>query len=105
MKTALEALAPTFEQSSGHTLAFAFAPSGRTARLVAEGAANDVAIVTDHGIDELIEQGRIVAGTRIDVARSPMALAVQKGAPRPDISSAEKFRATMLAAKSVAMSH
>jgi molybdate transport system substrate-binding protein len=105
MKTSLEALAPTFEQASGHTLAFAFAPSGRTAKIVAGGEANDVAIVTDRGIDELIEQGRIVAGTRVDVARSPMALAVQKGAPRPDISSAEKFRATMLAAKSVAMSH
>jgi molybdate transport system substrate-binding protein len=105
MKTSLEAAAPEFERTSGHTLAFAFAPSGRTAKIGAGGEANDVAIVTDRGIDELTEQGRIVAGTRTDLARSPMALAVQKGAPRPDISSAEKFRNAMLAAKSLAMSH
>jgi molybdate transport system substrate-binding protein len=105
MKTSLEAVAPAFERTTGHTLAFAFAPSGRTAMIVAGGEANDVAIVTDRGIDELIEQGHIVAGTRTDLARSPMALAVQKGAPRPDISSAEKFREAMLAAKSLAMSN
>jgi molybdate transport system substrate-binding protein len=105
MKTSLDAAAPEFERTTGHTLAFAFAPSGRTARIVAGGEANDVAIVTDRGIDELIEQGRIVAGTRTDLARSAMALAVQKGAPRPDISSAEKFRDAMLAAKALAMSN
>jgi len=105
MKTSLDELAPEFERATGHTLAFAFAPSGRTAKLVSGGEANDIAIVTDHGIDELTEQGRIVAGTRTDVARSPMALAVQKGAPKPDISSAEKVRETLLAAKSVAMSN
>ena len=105
MKTSLEALTPAFERETGHTITFAFAPSGRTAKLVAGGAENDIAVVTDRGIDELTEQGRIVAGTRVDLARSPMALAVQKGAPKPDISSAEQFRETMLAAKSLAMSN
>lgn len=105
MKTSLDALAPEFERASGNKLAFFFGPSARIAKLVAEGEENDVAIVTAEGIEELTKQGKIVPGTRADIARSAMGLAVQKGAPKPDISSAEKFKAAMLAAKSLAMSN
>jgi molybdate transport system substrate-binding protein len=105
MKTSLDAFAPEFERATGHGLVCVFGPSARIAKLVAGGEKNDVAIVTDEGIENLIRDGRIVAGTRADIARSAMALAVQKGAPRPDISSAEKFKQAMLAAKSLAMSN
>lgn len=105
MKTALEALAPSFQQSTGHTLAFSFGPSGRMARLAREGEANDVTIVTSAGIDDLIASGWIVPGSRVDIARSAIGVAVQKGSPLPDISSAEAFKRSMLAARSVAMSH
>jgi molybdate transport system substrate-binding protein len=105
MKTSLDALAPEFERATGHGLVCVFGPSARIAKLVADGEKNDVAIVTDEGIENLIRDGRIVAGTRVDIARSVMALAVQKDAPRPDISSAEKFKQAMLAAKSLAMSN
>ena len=105
MKTSLDALAPEFERANDAKLTFAFGPSARIAKLVADGEANDVAIVTAQGIEELIRNGKIVAGSRADIARSAMALAVQKGAPKPDISSAEKFKQTMLAAKSLAMSN
>jgi molybdate transport system substrate-binding protein len=105
MKTSLDELTAEFERAAGHTLAFSFGPSARIKKQVAEGEQNDVTIATDKGIDELIAQGRIVAGTRADLARSAMALAVQQGAKRPDISSAEKFREAMLAAKSLGMSN
>jgi molybdate transport system substrate-binding protein len=105
MKTSLDALAPEFERASGNKLGFFFGPSARIAKLVAEGEENDVAIVTAEGIEELIKQGKIVPGTRVDIARSAMGLAVQKGAPKPDISSAQKFKEAMLAAKSLAMSN
>src|SRR5262249_5282675 len=65
----------------------------------------DVAIVTNEGLEGLITAGRIVPGTRTDIARSAMALAVQRGAPKPDISTAEKFKAALLAAKSLGMSN
>src|SRR5262249_47269689 len=90
---------------SGHKIAFSFGPSTRIAKQVADGETNDVAIVTAKGIDDLIKQGRIVAGSRVDLARSPMALAVQKGAPKPDISTPEKFKQAMLNAKSLGMSN
>ena len=105
MKTSLDELAPEFERLNDAKLTFTFGPSARIAKLVADGEDNDVAIVTSQGIEDLIRQGRIVAGTRADIARSAMAMAVQKGAPKPDISSAEKFREAMLSAKSLAMSN
>ena len=105
MKTSLDALTPEFERTTGSKLAFSFGPSARIAKLVADGEANDVAIVTAEGIEQLIKQGQIVPGTRTDIARSAMGIAVQKGAPRPDISSAKKFKQAMLAAKSLGMSN
>src|SRR3954466_9078273 len=101
MKTSLDELAPEFERATGTTLSFVFGPSARIAKMVADGEAHDVAIVTDHGHDDLTRQGRLVPGIRKDIAKSAMALAVQKGAPRPDISSAAKFKETLLAAKSI----
>jgi molybdate transport system substrate-binding protein len=105
LKTSMDVLAPEFERASGHKLALSFGPSMRIAKQVADGEPNDVTIVTADGIDELTTQGRIVAGSRTDVARSAMGLAVQKGAPRPDISTAEKFKEAMLQAKSLGMSN
>jgi molybdate transport system substrate-binding protein len=105
LKTSMDVLAPEFERESGHKLAMSFGPSTRITRQVADGEANDVAIVTAEGIESLIKQGRIVADSRTDLARSAMGLAVQKGAPRPDISTAEKFKEAMLKAKSVGMSN
>jgi molybdate transport system substrate-binding protein len=105
MKTSMDMLMPQFEQASGHKTSFTYGPSARIAKQVADGDANDVAIVTDAGIDDLIKKGRIVPGSRADLARSAMALAVQRGAPRPDISTVEKFKQAMLAAKSLGMSN
>jgi molybdate transport system substrate-binding protein len=105
MKTSLDELAPGFERETGHQLTFSFGPSARITKQVSDGEQNDVTISTDKGIDDLTAQGRIVAGTRADLVRSAMALAVQMGARRPDISSAEKFKETMLAAKSLGMSN
>ena len=105
MKTSMDVLMPQFEQASGHKVSFSYGPSRRMAKHVADGEANDVAIVTDKAVDDLIKQGRIVPGTRADIAHSAMALAVQQGAPKPDISTPEKFKQTMLAAQSLGMSN
>ena len=73
--------------------------------MVADGEAHDVAIVTDQGHETLTAQGKLVPGIRADIAKSAMALAVQKGAAKPDISSAAKFKEALLAAKSLGMSN
>lgn len=105
LKSTLDETLPKFERDSGHTVAPSYGPSPRLAKQIAEGAACDAAIVGAQGIDDLIAQGRIVAASRTEIARSPIALAVQKGARKPDISTAETFKAALLAAKSIAMSN
>ena len=105
LKTSLDELLPEFERATGNTLSLSFGPSARIAKMVADGEPHDVAIVTDQGHDDLTRQGKLVPGIRADIARSAMALAVQKGTPKPDISSAEKFKETLLAAKSLGMSN
>jgi len=104
MKTTLGELLPPFKRSTGHVVAPSYAPSAQIAKRVADGEQTDVVIVAVQGVEDLIGQGKIVAGSRADIARSAIALAVQKGAPKPDISSAEKFKQALLAAKSVATS-
>ena len=105
MKTVLDAVTPGFEKVSGCRVDLQFAPSGRMAQRVAGGEAADVAIVTSPGIDDLIANGRIVPGSRVDIACSSIGLAVRKGAPIPDISTVEGFKQALLSARSIAMSH
>jgi len=105
MKTSLDELAPDFERATGSKLIFSFGPSARIAKMVADGEAHDVAIVTDRGHDDLTRQGKLAPGVRADVARSAMALAVQHGAKKPDISTAAKFKEALLAARSLGMSN
>lgn len=105
MKTSIDDLMPAFEQATGFTPVFTFAPSARITQMVADGEFCDAAITTGPSLDNLAQQGRIVAGSREDLARSAMALAVQKGAPRPDISTVESFKRALLAAKSLGMSN
>src|SRR5256885_8998977 len=101
MKTSLDELTPEFERATGNTLSFSFGPSARIAKMVADGEAHDVAIVTDQGHQDLTRLGKLVPDVRADVARSAMALAVQHGANKPDISSAAKFKEALLAAQSL----
>jgi molybdate transport system substrate-binding protein len=105
MKTSLDELAPEFERATGNKLSFSFGPSARIAKMVADGEPTDVAIVTDQGLKDLTQQGKLAPGSGADIARSAMALAVQKDAAQPDISSAAKFKAALLAAKSLGMSN
>ena len=67
------------------------------------GAAFDVAILTAEVTDDLIKQGK-VTGSRSDIAKSGVGVGVRAGAPKPDISTAEAFKRTLLSAKSVAYS-
>jgi molybdate transport system substrate-binding protein len=104
MKTVFEELAPRFERATGHRLNVALGPSLRLEKQLADGEAADVAIVTAAGLKDLVAGGKIVAGSLVDIANSPLGVAVQKGAPKPDISTADAFKRAMLSAESVALS-
>ncbi len=104
MKMVFEDLAPRFERETGNRLAVSLGPSLVLEKRLLDGEAADVAIVTGPGAKELVERGKIVAGSLIEVARSLIGVAVPKGASRPDLSSAEGFKRALLAAKSIALS-
>ena len=62
----------------------------------------DVAVLTPEAIDGLIKDGKVVAGSRADLAKTGVGVVVKAGAPLPDIGSVDAFKRTLLAAKSVA---
>jgi molybdate transport system substrate-binding protein len=104
MKTVFEALSPAFERATGNRLDVVLGPSLRLEKQLSEGEAADVAIVSENGARDLVGQGRLVEGTTTEIAKSSIGIAVQKGAPKPDISTVEGFKRAMLAAKSIACS-
>ena len=73
-------------------------------RQFADGAKRDVAILTDEAIAELTERGTIAAGSRRDLARSAIGVAVAAGAAKPYFRTVDTFKQTMLTARSIAYS-
>jgi molybdate transport system substrate-binding protein len=94
-------LGPKFERATGHKLAFTFATLGGVVKRVQDGDTADVVIIPRQGIDSFVKDGKTVAGNVTVVARSGIGVAVRKGAPKPDISSPEVLKRTLLAAKSI----
>lgn len=104
IKTALEALAPQFEAASEHKLVIAYGASARLLPDIEKGQPFDLLLLTASVTDRLIASGKLVAATRIDIARSGAGVAVRQGTPRPDIGTVDAFRRTLLAAKSLGYS-
>jgi molybdate transport system substrate-binding protein len=101
VKEALQELAPDFERQTGHKLKMEFGLAAALKRQIEGGAAFDVAVLTDAGIEDLAKHGRIAAASRADVARSGVGIGIRAGAARPDIGSTEALKRALLAAKSV----
>ena len=66
--------------------------------------AADVVILTCEGLDEMVGEGRVVANSCVDLARSYVGLAVKAGAPHPGVATEPALRAALLGARSVAYS-
>jgi molybdate transport system substrate-binding protein len=109
LTSAYRELVPQFEHASGNKVVTAFGPSmGTTENAIpvrlARGEPADVLIMVGYALDELAKQGKVVAGSEVELVRSPIGIAVRAGAPKPDISSVDALRRSLLAAKSVAYS-
>ena len=102
MRTVLEELTPGFELAHGCPVARVYDSSVAAMKRIAAGETGDAAVFTAAAIDDLIAQGRMLA--RTDLTHSFVGVAVRRGAPRPDISTPDKFKSALLAAKSVAHS-
>jgi molybdate transport system substrate-binding protein len=93
-----------FEQVSGHKLTIVFDPLGRVLKRIEDGGTADVIVLPAQGIDRLVKEGKAASGEVRTIARSEVGVAVRKGTPKPDISSPEAFKQSMLAAKSIFIS-
>jgi molybdate transport system substrate-binding protein len=109
LTAAYKELVPRFEHATENKVVTASGPSmGTTPNAIpvrlARGEPADVLIMVGYALGDLIKQGKVEASSRIDIARSPIGMVVRAGVPKPDISTVEEFKRTLLAAKSVAYS-
>ena len=106
---AYKALQPAFEKASGQHLVTAWGPSmGQSPDAIpnrlARGEQADGVILVGYALDALVAKGLVQPGSRVDLADSRIGMVIKAGAPRPDISSVDALRATLLAARSIAYS-
>ena len=100
---------PQFERTTHNKIVTAYgasmgnAPNSIPMRLQ-RGEPVDVVILAGDALDALIKQGKVVPGSRVDLVRSSIGVAVRAGAPKPDISSVDALKRTLLEAKSIAYS-
>jgi molybdate transport system substrate-binding protein len=101
-KQVVLALVPNFEKQTGNKVVVDNDTAGGLKKRIEGGAAFDVAVITPAVIDDLVGAGKIVSGSRVNLATVGVGVVVKEGAPKPDVSTVEAFKSTLLAAKSVA---
>ena len=102
----LQVLQPEFEKSTGINVTVTRGASQGSGpdtigAQLRRGVAADVVIMSREGLDDLIAEKKIVAGSDVNLGQTPLGMAVRAGAPKPDIRTVEAFKQTMLRAKSV----
>ncbi len=100
----LAELVDAYQQHSGQSVAIESVGGVDAAKRVQAGEAFDVVILAADAIDKLIASGHVLAGSKVDLVRSAVAVAVCKGAPQPDISSEDAVRQAILAARNISYS-
>ena len=109
LTAAYKVLVPEFERATGHKVLTAYGPSmGTTTNAIPvrleRGEPADVLIMVGYALDDLTKNGKVIAGSSVDLVRSPIGVAVKSGMPKPDISTADAVKRALLAAKTIAYS-
>ena len=104
IKEAYVELVPEFETNFGHKIITTWTGSANIRKQIAAGEIYDLVIVGGQEIDAFIQQGKIVPGSRVDLVKSGVGVGVRAGAPKPDISSSEALKKTVLNSKSIGYS-
>jgi molybdate transport system substrate-binding protein len=101
---AYQELVAQFEKATGHKVTTFFSGTLNVQKKLADGEPYDMLIMAGPAIDEQIKLGKALAGSRVDLAKSGTGLAVRKGAAKPDISSVDALKKTLLTVKSIGYS-
>lgn len=96
------ALAPAFEQRTGHKLVVLNDTAGALERRIGQGEIFDVAVLPPAAIERLATAGRVAPDSQVPLARVAIGVAVKRGAPLPDISTVEALQKALLSARAVA---
>ena len=97
----LDELASGFERSSANKVTIVYETAGVIRNRVQAGEFADMTILPRQMLDVLVQQGRVVAGSIVNLAQSAVGVAVRTGTPKPDIGSVEAFRHSLSAAASI----
>lgn len=100
----LAELVDAFQQRSGQTVRIESVGGVDAARRVQAGEAFDVIFLASDAIDKLIASGQVLPGSRVDLVRSGVAVAVRAGASKPDISTEDAVRHAVLDSRSLSYS-
>jgi molybdate transport system substrate-binding protein len=104
MRRFLSEALPLFEQASDRQVSIRFGLTRDMKAAIEEGAAFDLALLPRSALDELVQAGKIAAGSITDVVRSLVGLMVRTGAPEPDIGSVEAFKTVLRQARAISYS-
>lgn len=105
VKGVLEELVPAFEKQSGHKLAITWSTASLLTKRVEAGEQADALILIKSNVATLLKDGKVALGTDTPLGQSIFAVGVKTGTPKPDISTAEALKQTLLAAKGVSYSN
>ena len=104
VKEAYLELVPQYEKASGNKVAITWSGTADIMKRIKAGESPDLVVVAANSLDELIKAGKVAPGSRVDLAKSGVGVAVRAGAPRPDISSGEALKRALLSSKSIGYS-
>jgi molybdate transport system substrate-binding protein len=101
LRAAMEKLRPDYERAAAMPVKVEYGASANFKRAIEAGQPFDLAILTPQLIEDLIKQEKIAAGTAVDIATTGIGVAVRAGSPKPDVSTPEAMKQTLLKAKSI----
>jgi molybdate transport system substrate-binding protein len=101
LRVAMLKLLPQYERAAGRRIKVQYGPSATFKRAIEAGESFDLAILTHPLIEDLTKQGKIAAGTAVDIGTTGIGVAVRAGRPKPDVTTPEAMKQTLLKAKSI----
>jgi len=101
LKVAFPDIIAAFEKESGNKVTVIYNPGGAIAKSIEDGKGADMAIMPGDLMARLVADGKIVAGSTVGIAGVTIGIAIRKGAPKPDISTVDALKRTLLAARSI----
>jgi hypothetical protein len=94
---------PAFERASGHKVTISYLPAPAISKQIDDGTKVDMTVAFTAAMDGFVKAGKFAGGARFEIIRSDIGGAVRAGSPKPNISSTDAFKNSLLAAKSVAL--